>query len=306
MTEEKQKNNNLIFIVIILALLGVIGYLMWGNLSKSEKIESDKDSIMSLNENITEMGDSLSLKVKQLEEVSLQLTSLQHQYAQMGQSNDSLNQRIAKLQATINSIKKGNAADIKKLNDEIASYKASIAQMEQDIIQLRKDNEGLTAANKEKADSIMKLSSTNADLYTKYEMASILRAEAITITAINEKGKELIADEYRGKNIDKLKITFKLGDNKVAPKDKKVIFIQLIEPSGSPVFDTALDGGYFKTADGKETAFTQKQTVDFTNTNQSVTFYYKKAPTYTFKVGTYNVKIFQDGNFIGQGSVTVK
>ncbi|MCU0415636.1 MAG: hypothetical protein MUE33_00490 [Cytophagaceae bacterium] len=306
MSEQKQKNNNLIFVIIILALLAVIGYLIWGNMSKDSTIKENNDSITSLNENLGEVSDSLDAKVKELEEVSLQLTSLQHQYAQMGQSNDSLNQRIASLQNTIAKIKKGNAADLKKLNEEIASYKASIAQMEQEIIQLREENKGLTVANKEKADSIMRLSSTNADLYSKYELASILRAEAVTVTAINDKGKELIADEYRAKNIDKLKVTFKLADNKVAPKDKKVIYLQLIEPSGSPLFDSQLDGGYFKMSDGKETAFTQKQTIDFTNTNQTVSFYYKKAPTYTFKVGTYTVKLFQDGNYIGQGTVTVK
>lgn len=302
--EENKKSNNLIFIIIILVLLGVIGYLLFNNSQKSETIQ-DQEKTIALT------GDSLSSKVAELEGLQLQYHSLQAQAAQLGQSNDSLNAKIAELDNAISSLKKGNAVNMNKLNAQIASYKKDLEAKEAEIVKLREENKNLNSSidtlKQDKAamnDSINNLNSVRSDLQSKYELASVLRAENIKVSVINAKAKELSDDEYKAKNIDKVKITFTLGDNKVAPKTKKVIYLQVIEPSGAPLFDSSLGGGFFKTTEGKEVPFTEKQSIDFTNTNQPVTFVYAKGSEY--KIGTYTLKIWQDGNLIGTTSLVVK
>jgi len=302
--EENKKSNNLIFIIIILVLLGVIGYLLFNNNKKTETIEKQEETIAL-------KGDSLNSKVAELEGLQLQYHSLQAQASQLGQSNDSLNAKIAELDNAIASLKKGNAVNMNKLNAQIASYKKDLEAKEAEIIQLREENKNLNSSidtlKQDKVvmnDSINNLRSVRSDLQSKYELASILKAENIKVSVINAKAKELNDDEYKAKNIDKVKLTFTLGDNKVAPKTKKVIYLQVIEPSGAPLFDSSLGGGFFKTSEGKEVPFTEKQTIDFTNTNQAVTFVYAKGSEY--KIGTYTLKIWQDGNLIGTTSLVVK
>lgn len=302
--EETKKNNNLIFIIIILALLGVIGYLLFNNNQKSEKIvEQEKEIVLT--------NDSLKMKVEELEGLQLQYHSLQAQAAQLGQSNDSLNAKIAELDNAIANLKKGNAVNISKLNAQIASYKKDLEEKEAEIIKLREENKNLNSSidtlKQDKAvmnDSINNLRSVRSDLQQKYELASILKAENIKVTVINAKAKELTSDEYKAKAIDKIKLTFNLADNKVAPKNTKTLYLQVIEPSGAPLFDSSLGGGFFKTSEGKEIPYTEKQNIDFNNTNQSVTFVYAKGSEY--KIGTYTLKIWQDGNLIGTTTLVVK
>ncbi len=302
--EETKKNNNLIFIIIILALLGVIGYLLFNNNQKSEKIvEQEKEIVLT--------NDSLKMKVEELEGLQLQYHSLQAQAAQLGQSNDSLNAKIAELDNAIASLKKGNAVNINKLNAQIASYKKDLEEKEAEIIKLREENKNLSSSidtlKQDKAvmnDSINNLRSVRSDLQQKYELASILKAENIKVSVINAKAKELTSDEYKAKAIDKIKLTFNLADNKVAPKNTKTLYLQVIEPSGAPLFDSSLGGGFFKTTEGKEIPYTEKQNIDFNNTNQSVTFVYAKGSEY--KIGTYTLKIWQDGNLIGTTTLVVK
>ncbi|MBC7450040.1 MAG: hypothetical protein H7259_00970 [Cytophagales bacterium] len=304
MTQETKKSNNLVFILIILALLGVIGYLLYSNSKKTTTIETQEKEI-------TLTADSLTSKVQELEQLQLQYHSLQNQAEQLGMSKDSLAARVAELDNAIASLKKGNAINMSKLNKQIASYKQDLAAKEEEIIKLRADNANLTATNdtlkndkRAMGDSISSLQVVRSDLQQKYELASILRAENIKVTVINHKDKELSDDEYKIKNVKKVKLVFSLADNKVAPKNKKVIYIQVIEPSGAPIFDSSLDGGYFKNSEGKEVPYTQKQTIDFSNSNQSVSFLYDKGSDY--KVGTYTIKVYQDGNLIGTTTFTVK
>jgi len=302
--EETKKSNNLIFILIILALLGVIGYLLFNNNQKSTKIEEQEKTIIL-------KDDSLANKVAELEGLQLQYHSLQKQAAELGQRNDSLDAKIAELDNAIASLKKGNAINVKKLNAQIESYKKDLEAKEAEIVQLREDNKNLKSSidtlNQDKAvmnDSINNLRTVRTDLQQKYELASILKAENLKATVINAKGKELVDDEYRAKNIDKIKVTFTLADNKVAPKSTKIIYLQVIEPSGAPLFDSSLGGGFFKTSEGKEIPFTEKQALEFNNTNQSVSFTYSKGGE--FKIGTYTLKVWQDGNLIGTTSLVVK
>jgi prefoldin subunit 5 len=302
--EEKKKGNNLVFALIILALLGVIGYLLFNNNQKSTTIEEQEKTIIL-------KDDSLATKVAELEGLQLQYHSLQLQAAQLGQSNDSLDAKIAELDKAIASLKKGNAVNMNKLNAQIAEYKKDLEAKEAEIIQLKEDNKNLSSSidtlKQDKAvmnDSINNLRSVRSDLQQKYEIASILKAENLTISVINAKGKELASEEYKVKTIDKVKVTFKLGDNKVAPKNTKTIYIQVIEPSGAPLFDSSLGGGFFKNSEGKEIPYTQKQSIEFNNTNQSVTFVYAKGGEY--KVGTYTIKVWQDGNLIGTTTLAVK
>lgn len=302
--EENKKSNNLIFIVIILALLGVIGYLLFNNNQKSTTIEEQEKTIVLTN-------DSLKTKVEELEGLQLQYHSLQAQAAQLGQSNDSLNAKIAELDKAIVSLKNGNAVNMKKLNAQIESYKKDLEAKEAEIIKLREENKNLNSSidtlKQDKVvmnDSINNLRSVRSDLQSKYELASVLRAENLKVSVINAKAKESTDDEYRAKSIDKVKLTFTLGDNKVAPKNTKVIYLQVIEPSGAPLFDSSLGGGFFKTSEGKEVPFTEKQSIEFSNTGQAVTFVYAKGSEY--KVGTYTLKVWQDGNLIGTTTLTVK
>jgi cytoskeletal protein RodZ len=301
--ESKSGSKSSIFLIIIIALLGVIGYLLYNNIVNADKIEQQEGQI-------TELGDTIQAKLADLEELQTAFESLKLQNEELGQNNDSINAKIAELQEYIKQVKAGNASKIKGLNQMIAKLNLDLQAKEQEIITLRKERDSLVVAvdtlKQEKVvmnDSINALRSNRTELQQKVAIASILKAENLKIVAVNDKGKVFDKEELKSKNIDKLKVDFTLADNKVARKDKKQMIIRVIDPTGKVLFDVA-DGGGFFVLNEKESPYTLKESILFDNSNQTVTFEYKKGSEYPS--GTYKVEIYGDGYMIGQSSFIVK
>src|SRR6478609_1196881 len=300
--EQQQKNNNttkIILIVIILILLGVIAYLLTTNSQKSDKIDEQ-------NQELKEKGDSLDKNIEALEEIRLRYASLSDQYKELGKNNDSLNARVKEVEDLIAKVKKSSGKERKELLARIEALNAELEAKETEIIRLRAvvDSQKTTidtlnTRTRVLNDTINNVRSQNSELSQKVAIASVLKAENIHVSVVTNKAKVLVKEEYKAKDIHKLEIAFTLGDNKVARKNDKFIALRLIEPSGSVVFETANEGGFFKSAEnGKEIAYTQKRIVSFSNTHQPVVFSYIKGSPY--KIGTYTVEIWADGNKIGE------
>ncbi len=302
-TEEKKSPTLPILIAIIIVLLGVIGYLLYTNSSKSETIAKQEDKIEA-------DSATINAKVKELEELNLALTRAKMEMDELGKSNDTLNQQLAQLNEYIKQVKAGNAKQINNLSSKLAEYKKLLEVKDLEITSLRAKTDSLTTEvgtlNQQKTqmgDSIAALNTVKTELAQQVAIASILKAENIRVTAINKKDKELAKDEYKSKDIVKLKVMFNLGDNKVARKDNKQIHFRLIEPSGTVLYDAAAGGGFFN-ADGKDIPYTDKKSVKFDNSKQQVGFVYVKGSEY--KSGNYTVEIYADGIKIGEAQFIVK
>jgi DNA repair exonuclease SbcCD ATPase subunit len=303
MTEQKKTPTVPILICIIIALLGVIGYLLFSSSEKSDLIAKQENKIEA-------DSATINAKVKELEELNLALTRAKMEMDELGKSNDTLNQQLAQLNEYIKQVKAGNAKQINNLTSKLSEYKKLLEVKDQEITSLRAKTDSLTTEvgtlNQQKSqmnDSIASLNTVKSELAQQVAIASILKAENVRITAINKKDKELSKDEYKAKDVVKLKVLFNLGDNKVARKDNKQIIFRLIEPSGSVLYDAATGGGFFN-VDGKDLPYTDKKSVKFDNSKQQVGFVYVKGSEY--KSGTYTVEIYGDGTKIGESQFTVK
>ncbi len=229
---------------------------------------------------------------------------------ELGKSNDTLNDQLEKLNEYIKQVKAGNAKQINNLSAKLSEYKQLLEVKDKEIATLRfvadslATEVGTLTNDKIKMnDSIANLNTVKGELAQQVAIASILKADNIKISVINKKDKESLKEEYKVKDINKLKVVFNLGDNKVARKDNKQIYFRLIEPSGAVLYDAATGGGFFN-VDGKDIPFTDKKTVKFDNSKQQVGFVYVKGSDY--KAGTYKVEIYGDNSKIGDSQFTVK
>lgn len=303
--EEKKKSPLVpIMIGIIVLQLGVIAYLLFNTNEKSVVIQQQDDKIEADSAKIQE-------QLKELEDVNLALNRVKMDYAELGKANDTLEQEISKLSKVIADVRAGRVRDVKQLNAKLAELKKLLDLKDTEITALRAQADSLktevgtlTKEKTEMNDSINALRSKSSELAQQVAIASILKAENVKITAITRKDKELDKDEFKAKDIHKLKVAFTLGDNKVARKDNKAMVFRLIEPSGSVLYDAAIGGGFFTASDGKEMPYTDKKTVKFDNSKQSVSFVYVKGNEY--KSGTHRVEIYSDGNKIGESQFIVK
>ncbi len=300
--ESRRDNTKTILIVIIVVLLGVIGYLLYLNSQKTEHITI-------VEQKYQKQEVDLSSKVKELEELQVAYQRIKLDREALGLTNDSLNKEIERLNEYVIQVKQ-NKIKIKQLDATIARIKADLDARDAEITTLRAQNdtlrtnvESLTKEKSSFADSISQLNTKRTELEEKVAIASVLRAENLQVSVINRKDKELHKDEYKAKNIDKLKVTFNVGENRVARKEKKNIYFRLVQPDGSVLFDLATGGGFF-TLDGKEVPYTAKQDIEFDNTKQNVTFIYVKGSAYV--PGRHIVELYHDSSKIGETQIIVK
>jgi len=292
-----------ILVLVIVALIGVICWLIYSNMQLNDELEIRSQQMEA-------DSTSLSLKTGELDELALAYERIRMEREELGLVKDSLNKKIESLNLFIAEVRKGNGKAIGHMKDMISKLKLELAKEDGQITALKRERDSLkinvktlTKRTLQMKDSLNYLHVTREELEEKVATASILKAENIKVTAINGKGKEFDKDQYKAKNIDKLKVTFILADNIVARKDKKNLTMRLIEPSGAVLFDLSTGGGFFK-AEGKELAFTENQTIHFDNTNQTVTFYYLKGSTY--KIGNYTIELYSDGHKIGETDLQIK
>ncbi len=119
---------------------------------------------------------------------------------------------------------------------------------------------------------------------------------------VNKRGKEREGD-FRSRQAQKIKVTFNLADNDVAPVQGHKIMIQLVDPAGNVVFDVAKGSGSFK-VNGKEQFYTSMQEIVFDNSKQALTFVYDKGSQ--FDKGDYKINILSDTYEIGQATFNVR
>ena len=310
--DGNQPNNNrkLLVVGLIIVLLTINGILFYMQHQKTQQVQEKEEIIRVKN-------SELENQIKVYEALKADFERQSQELQALGVANDSLEARIAtinadllKLQSFRNtsfSIKdqrlfKARAAN---LESQIRKKDAEIAKLKEDNEILFGENTKLKTASTQMSDTITNLKSTNTSLSQKVALASRLEAENIQVNVINRRGKEKEDDEaeYRAKRVEKIKVSFNLAKNDVAPKETKEILMRLIEPDGSALYNLSTGSGTF-VLDGQETFYTAKREIVFDNTRQPVSFVYAKGADY--KKGAHTIELYSDGALIGTASFTLK
>jgi hypothetical protein len=305
-TEQKSGNTKVIVLIImIVALLGGVGYLVYNTSQQSDLITQHEQTIQ-----VTK--DTLSLKIKEIENLTLELQSTADSLSARGEDVTRLEEEIRKAQGRVNAARRGEKTAIrelsnykKKYEDLLASNKLVIDSLLGKIDTLRSQVVSLEKDKLVLGDEILNLKNITTDLSEKISLAAVLRAENIKIEAFAPKSTKAFPKEpYKAKAIAKLMISFSLAENQVAKKDSKPVMIRVVEPSGAVLFDNATGGGTFTTSAGTELPYTATQTIDFSNSRQRLSFSYIKGSVY--KPGNYTVELYAEGHQIGDSKFVVK
>lgn len=296
---KKNENGKNILIIVLIILVIISGIKLYtDNLDKTRKSEE----ILILSEDNNELN-------RRLDSMTYQLDLRIQEIDKLGGDIASLEEMRTQLVAERNSDRKRSAEEIAALNQRINSFSAALQEKDEEIIRLRDvnqqlytENQDLKSSQAEIEEEVVQLNIRQQELQEKVTVAAVLKAEDITIAAVNSRGRER-EDGFRNRQIEKLKVTFNIADNKVAEHGPRDIYVQVIAPNNQPIFDVAKGSGTF-TIDGREEFFTAHQDLLFNNTIQQLTYFYEKGSKYTS--GIYEVRIYADGYQIGSKSFEVK
>ncbi|MFY0592583.1 chromosome segregation protein SMC [Roseivirga sp.] len=303
MSEDKTKRNRDIIRIILIAVLAIVvaGAILKINegVAEREAIQAEYDATKA---NLTSKLDSISTE---LNGKILEISDLGGNIDSLIILKDSITSERDQLQRT----RKANKALIQRLDRKVNGYEELLLAKDVEIADLKKINNELLEENNElKVDKNELNETINAaaererQYQQKISLAAKHRAENIKIFNINSRGREKEGD-FRKRQSQKIKVTFNIAENDVAPVSGHKIMIQLVDPSGNVVFDVARGSGSFK-VDGKEQFFTAMQEIVFDNSKQELSFVYDKGSQ--FDTGDYKVVILADTYEMGIGTFNVR
>ena len=316
---QDQKRDRKTLLWAALAVLALLNMVLLYFIFQERQQNQQKDSV------IEAKTEELLTARSKLDSISYELEAKIAEIQQLGGSVDSLIALKTRLENDKIALKNVSNFSATKYNEKIKSYETILNQKDQEILRLREELGIVTAKNEalqetvtnlesktaELADSVTnyavknkEFAALNQELSEKVTLASALRAEKITVNSVSAKGKESDGGRYRARRIDKLKVSFTLGENAVAKQNRKEILMRVLDPQGAVLSDMATGSGAF-VYNGREMIYSAKEAVNFTNSREQVAIYFGRNGM-PLKDGKYVIELYCEGFKIGQGDFTVR
>ncbi len=302
--QERKKNyRGLIYTLLIAALLGTWGYILY---DKSKT----KETVQQLQTQITTEDNSRIALQQQFDAASLRFDSLTSSHVKLQGDLVEKDKKIRTLQGNIAGIlKKRNAtnaelADAKKMIDEL---NGKIEGLYADVEKLKQENQVLTTSNQQlTTDKTLlqdTLAATTSEKNRLADVGSTLHASNINIAAIDIKnsGKEKVTST--AKKADLLRVSFNLDENRISASGEKNLYVVVTAPDGTPISK----GEVINTRDDGEKKYTEKVLVNYEQGKPSnVSFDWKMDDGTRFQTGDYKIEIYQNGFKIGESGKSLK
>jgi cell division protein ZapB len=295
----KKDKSKIILISIIVIIAIAAGYKIYTDYESNQLMQAEFEATKTeLSTKLDSIGTELSYRITEIAELGGNIDSLVF-------LKDSIIMERDQLQRT----RRANKAIIQRLDRKVTGYEELLLAKDVEIKELKVINTELLAENNTLKveqntlnSTIIRASEREKDLKNQISLASKLRAENIKIFNINSRGKEKEGG-FRSRQAEKIKVTFNIANNEVAPVSGHQIMIQLVDPAGNVVFDVARGSGSFQ-VNGKEQFFTSIQEILFDNTKQELSFVYDKGSE--FEKGDHKIIILSDTYEIGSVNFNVR
>lgn len=303
----KNDNRSIIYGLLIAALLGTWGYIIWDK-SKTKEMTTQLQSQLSITDSSKNaIQNEYNSALQRLDELTT-----------MNSSMDSLvktkNSEVANMKSRIQTLlnkQNRTAADlaeakrlINELNSKISSYVQEVETLKGENLQLKTEKQEITTQKEALQVQYDQTSAEKKVVEEKLDVASTLNASNINIVTIDERknGKEKEKDV--AKRVDKIRLTFNVT-NRVGEDGTKDVFVVITDPTGQVVSNEALGSGRFTTREEGERVFTKKTSVSFV-AGKTTPISIEWKPGTKFAEGLYKVEVYNNGFKIGEGSKTLR
>ncbi len=313
---ETQKKGNGAFvavIIILLLLLGVMGYL-WS--SKNGQLNECQNLNNALNADMEGMNEMMSGYLGTMSnDMKTDFTNMLSTYDALLEKDksqaDSINAQKERIQELLEKVERGNmnARQLFLARKEIETMKRIMRGYIVQIDSLNTLNLQLTN----------RLDSTSTQLTMTQEERDLAREEAEKQGALVKEGQKLQAFNFssgglkmklnntttetnKARNTVEIKSAFTISENPITTPGAKTVYMQVITPEGKTLQSSS--SNVISTSNG-QVAYSDKKTIDYNNERVDLTIYYKLKGQEISK-GNYKVKIYCQGDLIGSDSFTLK
>ncbi|MBL7919129.1 MAG: hypothetical protein JNJ40_02375 [Bacteroidia bacterium] len=303
MSEEKQESNKkrgIILWIIIALLIGTNGYTIW-------LLSKEKDHVV-------EQKIVTETIIVERDNVKSDLLVLQKDYDGLVAKDAAMQKDIDEKKARIEELikeaekHKGDAYMLSKLRKEAETLRAIMQGYVRTIDSLNTLNQNLVAekktvlkqldVEKEKQNTLIK---EKEELKSTIVKGSILTCFNISAKGVAfKKGGKKEVETTKARKTEKIKVTFSLGENKIAKAGEKTVFVRIMTPDGKEMAKS-YDETY-KFNFGKSSGYyAGKETLNYANVEITGVTYCEGNGELV--PGNYTIEITCDGVVIGSSAI---
>ena len=300
----KTKHVLIAAIAVIIAL--VIGFFF---ILRSQRTELEEEKAVLVNQQRDIMEEELT-KLAAEYDIQYKKLSAGQGEQKFSLATDSLisqilaeRAKVEQLQKELKASKATSAKRIDQLSREVTTLRNVLRTYVVQIDSLQATNERLRAENTEVKENYnrvtsqaQQLSSEKAHLSDRVKLAAKLDATAISVTPIDKRGKHT-------KTLSKvvnLQIRFTISKNVTAEVGEKTFYCRITQPNDELLVKAGAGTFAFE---GKQIPYSIRREIEYNGEETPLVMYWPVEES--LQSGTYQLRIFADGNLIGSASFSL-
>ena len=279
-TPERKKGGGLIIALLSIGLVGAGGYAFY----QSNEARKNEEAILEKRDQVIKELESLQKDYDEAVTVSKQnADELADAKARIAQYIDSLKTMKADINVLFKyrdqvEVLKKERQRLLAINDSLRKYNVKVTQ--------QRDSTAL--ALNVRTTQLDSVSQKASELSKVIDEGSILSLKSLTAQGMKEKSGGRYVDKERSGAVDKIKVCYTVGINRIAPVGNRTFYVQVLSPNGITLGDN-------------DTATVGEKTVNYSAVKR---FLYERNPvdvceyissiTKKYEPGTYQVFVFDD------------
>lgn len=300
----KTKHVLIAAVAVIIAL--VIGFFF---ILRSQRTELEEEKAVLVNQQRDIMEEELT-KLAAEYDIQYKKLSAGQGEQKFSLATDSLisqilaeRAKVEQLQKELKASKATSAKRIDQLSREVTTLRNVLRTYVIQIDSLQATNERLRAENTEVKENYnrvtsqaQQLSNEKAHLSDRVKLAAKLDATAISVTPIDKRGKHTKALS----KVVNLQIRFTISKNVTAEVGEKTFYCRITQPNDELLVKAGAGTFAFE---GKQIPYSIRREIEYNGEETPLVMYWPVEES--LQSGTYQLRIFADGNLIGSASFSL-
>ena len=279
-TPERKKGGGLIIALLSIGLVGAGGYAFY----QSNEARKNEEAILEKRDQVIKELESLQKDYDEAVTVSKQnADELADAKARIAQYIDSLKTMKADINVLFKyrdqvEVLKKERQRLLAINDSLRKYNVKVTQQ----------RDSTAKALNVRTTQLDSVSQKASELSKVIDEGSILSLKSLTAQGMKEKSGGRYVEKERSGAVDKIKVCYTVGVNRIAPVGNRTFYVQILSPNGITLGDndTATVGGKTVNYSAVKKFLYERNPVDVCEYISSIT---KK-----YEPGTYQVFVFDD------------